>query len=113
MLLNGAVIAPNLKEIHIKLILIIHLVSVITITGYIFSFLLAKWLKYDRPILVSFTFIGGMRNITVIAITYFPPEVIVPVVTGMIFQQAIASLYASFLDRHYHQKAADKSNVST
>lgn len=115
-LLNGAVIAPYLKEIHIKLILIILVVSVITITGYIFSFLLAKWLKYDRPILVSFTFIGGMRNISagsVIAITYFPPEVIVPVVTGMIFQQAIASLYASFLDRHYHQKAADKSSIST
>ena len=72
-------------------------------------------LKYDRPILVSFTFIGGMRNISagsVIAITYSPPEGIVPVVTGMIFQQAISSLYASFLDRHYHQKAADKSSIS-
>ncbi|MCQ6277561.1 hypothetical protein JMM81_22150 [Bacillus sp. V3B] len=87
----------------------------ITITGYIFSFWLGKLLKYDHETLVTFTFIGGMRNISagsVIAISYFPPAVIVPVVTGMIFQQTIASYYALFLDRHNPQNIKEKSSIS-
>lgn len=114
-LLNGAVIGPYLKEIHFKLIFIILVVTAITFTGYIFSFLLAKLLKYDRETLTAFTFIGGMRNISagsVIAISYFPSAVIVPVVTGMIFQQAIASIFASFLDRQSFQKVTEKSRIS-
>ena len=112
--LNGAVIAPYLKEINIKLFLIILVVTGITITAFIFAFLLAKLLKYDRETLVAFTFTGGIRNIsagTVIAIAYFPPAVILPVVTGMLFQLALASIYASVLDRFYIQKMKKLGSV--
>ena len=86
----------------------------ITFTAFIFAFLLAKLLRYDRETLVAFTFTGGIRNIsagTVIAIAYFPPAVILPVVTGMLFQLALASVYASFLERYYIRKAKRSGSV--
>jgi predicted Na+-dependent transporter len=114
-MLNGAVVAPYLIEIHIKLLFIILVVFFIAVTGYGAAFLLAKWLKFDRDTTIAITFIGGMRNIsagTVIAVSFFPPAAIVPVVVGMLFQQSLASLYGGFLDRHYHKKAQTHSDKS-
>jgi bile acid:Na+ symporter, BASS family len=45
---------------------------------------------------------SGMRNISagaVIAITYFPAPVAIPVIVGMLFQQVLASLVGSVLDK--------------
>lgn len=45
---------------------------------------------------------GGMRNISagaVLAVTYFPAPVAVPVVLGMVFQQMMASLVGLVLGR--------------
>ena len=56
--------------------------------------------------LVTFTFSGGMRNISagaVIAISYFPSAVVFPVVVGMLFQQIIASIFATILDKHHEE----------
>ncbi|MCQ6276289.1 bile acid:sodium symporter family protein [Bacillus sp. V3B] len=106
-MLNGAVVAPYLIELNIKLLFIIFVVFFISFTGYMFAFLLAKWLKFDQDTTIAITFTGGMRNIsagTVIAISFFPPAVIIPVVVGMLFQQSLASLYGAFLDRHYNKK---------
>lgn len=66
--------------------------------------------EYDHETITAFTFLGGMRNIsagTVIALSYFPSAVVLPVVVGMLFQQILASLFATFLDKvfsHYHRK---------
>ena len=52
-------------------------------------------------------FSGGMRNISagaVLAISYFPPAVAVPVVLGMLFQQTLASLYGFAIDRYYFKQ---------
>jgi predicted Na+-dependent transporter len=106
-MLNGAVIAPYLKNINLKLISIIVVVFFIALTGYLFSFLLGKLIRSDRDIIVSLTFSGGMRNISagaVIAVTYFSPAVAVPVVVGMLFQQILASLTGNFLARYYDNK---------
>lgn len=112
-MLNGAVVAPYLIQIHIKLLFIILVVFFISFTGYVFSFLLAKWLKFDRDTTTAITFTGGMRNIsagTVVAISFFPPAAIVPVVVGMLFQQSLASLYGAFLDRYYSKKVQIKDS---
>jgi predicted Na+-dependent transporter len=106
-MLNGAVIAPYLKNINLKLISIILVVFFIALTGYLFSFLIGKLIRSDRDTVVSLTFSGGMRNISagaVIAVTYFSPAVAVPVVVGMLFQQILASLTGSFLARYYDKK---------
>ena len=53
-----------------------------------------------------------MRNISagaVIAVTYFPSAVAVPVILGMLFQQMLASFYGSFLSRYYLKHAEEYS----
>jgi predicted Na+-dependent transporter len=106
-MLNGAVIAPYLKNINFKLISIIFVVFFIAATGYLFSFFIGKLIRSDRDTIVSLTFSGGMRNISagaVIAVTYFPPAVAVPVVVGMLFQQILASFTGHFLARYYNKR---------
>jgi predicted Na+-dependent transporter len=106
-MLNGAVIAPYLKGINFKLISITLVVFFIAVTGYVFSFLIGKLIRGDRDTVVSLTFSGGMRNISagaVIAVTYFPPAVAVPVVVGMLFQQILASFTGYFMARYYNKK---------
>lgn len=52
-------------------------------------------------------FSGGMRNISagaVLAVSYFPPAVAVPVVLGMLFQQTLASIYGFAINRYYINK---------
>jgi predicted Na+-dependent transporter len=106
-MLNGAVIAPYLKNINLKLISIILVVFFIAASGYVLSFFIGKLIRSDRDTVVSLTFSGGMRNISagaVIAVTYFPPAVAVPVVVGMLFQQVLASFTGYFFARYFNKK---------
>ena len=111
--LNGAVIAPYFENFQVKYIYIIAVVFLVSFTGYLFAFFLGKLLKYEQDMLVTFTFSGGMRNISagaVIAISYFPSAVVFPVVVGMLFQQIIASIFATILDKH-HEKVLENSKA--
>lgn len=106
-MLNGAIVAPYLKDVNVKLISITVMVFFIAATGYLFSFLIGKLIRSDRDTVVSLTFSGGMRNISagaVIAVTYFSPAVAVPVVVGMLFQQVLASFAGYLLARYYNKK---------
>ncbi|MBP2239650.1 putative Na+-dependent transporter [Cytobacillus eiseniae] len=105
-MLNGAVVAPYLQEVNMKLVIITITVFFIAFTGYLFSFLIGKWFKCDREMIIALTFTGGMRNISagaVIAVSYFPPQVAVPVVIGMLFQQVLASIYGMLMERHFNR----------
>ena len=58
---------------------------------------------------------GGMRNISagaVIAVAYFPAAIVLPVIVGMLFQQALASIYAAFIEKKIHGSAKNTKNVS-
>jgi predicted Na+-dependent transporter len=106
-MLNAAVIAPYLKIINLKLISIILVVFLIAATGYVFSFFIGRLIRSDRDTVISLTFSGGMRNISagaVIAVTYFPPAVAVPVVVGMLFQQVLASFTGYVMARYFNKK---------
>ncbi|HYK74877.1 MAG TPA: bile acid:sodium symporter family protein [Pseudoneobacillus sp.] len=106
-MLNGAVVAPYLRDISLKLVLIALAVFFIAITGYFFSFIIGKLILKDRETVVALTFTGGMRNISagaVLATSYFSPAVAVPVVVGMLFQQVLASLSGFLVDRYYHRQ---------
>lgn len=96
-MINSSVIAPYLKGINWKFVEIAIVCIVIVAFGYVFGYVLSKWLKWDRDLTVTMTFNCGMRNISsgaVLAIKYFPPPVAIPVIIGMIFQQMMASLFA-------------------
>jgi predicted Na+-dependent transporter len=106
-MLNGAIVAPYLKDINLKLISVTVVVFFIAVTGYLFSFLIGKLIRSDRDTVVSLTFSGGMRNISagaVIAVTFFSPAVAVPVVVGMLFQQVLASFAGYFLAWYFDKK---------
>lgn len=102
-MVNGAIVAPFIKNWDWKLIGIMLTVFFISISGYFFAFLLGRGQKMDVQSIVSFTFLGGMRNISsgaVIAIAYFPKAALIPIVTSMLFQQTLAAIFGSFLDKY-------------
>jgi BASS family bile acid:Na+ symporter len=106
-MLNGAVVAPYLSRISLKLIETVLVVFFIAVTGYFLSFFTARILRKDRGTVVALTFTGGMRNISagaVLAVSYFPPAVAVPVVVGMLFQQVLASLSGAAIGRYYNRQ---------
>lgn len=102
--INSAEVAPYLQNVDLKLIMTGAVVFFIAFCGYLFSWGIGRLLKFDKDVIVALIFTGGMRNISagaVIAITFFPAEVAVPVVVGMLFQQILASIYGFFIDRVY------------
>ncbi|WP_026573086.1 bile acid:sodium symporter family protein [Bacillus sp. UNC438CL73TsuS30] len=114
-MLNGSVVAPYLRHLHLKLVLITLVVFFIALTGYLFSFFLGRLIKSDRDTVITLTFTGGMRNISagaVIAVSYFPAAVAVPVVVGMLFQQILASLNGHFLNKYYDRKIGHQESKS-
>lgn len=114
-MLNGAVVAPYLKNINLKLISITLVVFFIAMTGYLFSFVAGRFIHSDRDTVISLTFTAGMRNISagaVIAVSYFPAAVAVPVVVGMLFQQVLASLNGHVLERYFNSKLNKKESVA-
>ncbi|MCA1010055.1 bile acid:sodium symporter family protein [Halobacillus halophilus] len=109
--INSSAVAPYFKNINGKLILIGVVVCMLAIFAYFIGFLTGKLLKIGRPSIISLTFNSGMRNISggaVIAITYFPPPVAVPVIVGMLFQQVLASFTGKIFASH----GAEEQSVS-
>jgi BASS family bile acid:Na+ symporter len=103
-MLNGAVIAPHLMDVNLKLIEIGSVVFLVAFTGYLFSFWMGRWTKRDRDTIVALTFLGGMRNISagaVLAVTYFQPSVATPVIIGMLFQQVLASSFGYMVEKYF------------
>ena len=102
-MLNSSVIAPYLKNITWETVGIIVVVLFLALSGYIMCLLLGHFLFKDVEIVTTLVFTGGMRNIAVgvvIASTYFPPKVVMPVVFGMLFQQILASQFSRVLDKY-------------
>ncbi|WP_338469427.1 bile acid:sodium symporter family protein [Niallia sp. XMNu-256] len=113
--LNGAVISPYFKDFKLSYLSIIVVVIFVSFSGYFLAYWIGKLLKYDYEMLVSFTFSGGMRNIStgaVIAISYFPSAVVFPVVVGMLFQQILASIFARVLDKRKEKMLQQSETVS-
>ncbi|WCK53244.1 bile acid:sodium symporter family protein [Aneurinibacillus sp. Ricciae_BoGa-3] len=100
--LNGAAVAPYLRHFNLHLAEITLVVLLLAVLGYPFGLLIGKVFKWDKETLISLTFNGGMRNISagaVLAVTYFPSPVAIPVILGMLFQQLLASFYGSILKK--------------
>ncbi|TQR15565.1 bile acid:sodium symporter family protein [Psychrobacillus soli] len=110
-MINSSAVAPYLKDISWELVGVIFVVLFLSISGYIFAILLGRLIWKDTSVLTTFVFIGGMRNIAVgviVATTYFPPKVAMPVVFGMLFQQVLASIFSKVIQKN-NFKNADQS----
>nr|WP_318035962.1 bile acid:sodium symporter [Halobacillus shinanisalinarum] len=100
--INSSAVAPFLKNIDGKLLLIALTVFVLAVLAYTIGYLSGKLIKSNQRTVVSLTFNSGMRNISggaVIAITYFPAAAAVPVIVGMLFQQVLASFTGSLISK--------------
>ena len=110
--LNSSKVAPYLSKIDWKLIKVALIVFFIAFSGYLLSWMIAKLLKWEKEEIITVTYTGGMRNIAagaVLAVTYFPAAVAVPVILGTLFQQILASVYGSWLNRYYHKPERQKA----
>ncbi|PIC64573.1 hypothetical protein CSV79_06350 [Sporosarcina sp. P13] len=101
--INASAAAPYVKTISWELFGVIALVLFIAITGYAAALVIGHLLWKDPDIATTFMYVAGMRNIAtgvVVATTFFPPKVVVPVVFGMLFQQVLASVYSKVAERY-------------
>lgn len=101
-LINGSAIGPYVKDMDIELLKIIAVVFIIVVIGYIVAVGSSHFMQHSYARYVSMTFLGGMRNIStgvIVATTYFPPKVAMPVAFGMLFQQLFASIVSTQLEK--------------
>lgn len=109
-MLNSSVIAPYLKNITWEIFWIIVVVLLVAFSGYAMCLLFGHFFFKDVATITTFVFTGGMRNIAVgvvVASTYFPAKVVMPVVFGMLFQQILASQFSRILEKYeikFHPK---------
>ncbi|PIC82630.1 bile acid:sodium symporter family protein [Sporosarcina sp. P1] len=105
--INSSAVAPYVQKVSFELAGVIALVLFIALTGYASALWIGHVLWKDPVIATTFMFVGGMRNIAtgvVIATTFFPAKVVMPIVFGMLFQQVLASVYnkvANWYGRRY------------
>ncbi|MEK4081339.1 bile acid:sodium symporter family protein [Solibacillus sp. FSL W7-1472] len=102
-MINSSVIAPYVKTIDLELAKVIAVVLFLAVSGYVFSLVLGRLLWKSEADQATFVFNGGMRNIAVgvvIATTYFPSKVAMPVVFGMLFQQVLASIFYKIIQKN-------------
>lgn len=102
-MINSSAIAPYVKTIDLELAKVIAVVLFLAVSGYVFSLLLGRLFWKSEADQATFVFNGGMRNIAVgvvIATTYFPSKVAMPVVFGMLFQQVLASIIYKIIQKN-------------
>ncbi|MEK5162298.1 bile acid:sodium symporter family protein [Paenibacillus sp. FSL R5-0527] len=100
--INGAVVAPYLMNFSLRLLGLAAIIVLLATIGYLLGFGFSGAMRLNEADKVALVFNGGMRNISagaVLAVTYFPAPVAVPVVLGMVFQQMMASLVGYVLGR--------------
>jgi bile acid:Na+ symporter, BASS family len=111
-MINGSAVAPYLREVNLKLLMIAITVFFLAFLGYFLAWMIGKWLKRDRETIIVMMYTGGMRNISagaVLAVQYFPAAIAVVVIIGMLFQQVLASIFG-FLFKSFEDRADKKDN---
>lgn len=114
-LLNSSTIAPYLKHITWHIFGIILLVFFIAVSGYIISLIIGHYLWKRIDLIISSVFLGGMRNIAVgvvLASTYFPGKVVMPVVFGILFQQVLASQFSRIIEKYRNKYFPSESEAN-
>jgi predicted Na+-dependent transporter len=106
--INSSVIAPFFTEWDWNVVYIAAVCIVIVSIGYGLGWIASRMLKLDRDMAVSMVFNCGMRNISagaVLAISFFPPQVALPTIIGMLTQQLMASFFGYLFFRQKETKA--------
>lgn len=92
---NSVKLEPFIHHIDWKVARLLAVMLILIIAGYLIALLVAAILKLERKSRISFMYNCGMRNISlgaVIAGQYFPGDVLLPVMLGILFQQSLAAV---------------------
>lgn len=93
---NSSQVAPYIRHMTAERFLAAGSILLLAASGYAIGWLLAVLFRQNHSLTVSMIYGSGMRNISagaVIASSYFPPEVVFPVMIGTLFQQILAALF--------------------
>lgn len=86
------------------------LAIVFTFTGFFVGSIISKLFKLNRDDTVSVTFAIGLRNISaslVLAIQFFPPSAVVPIIFGIVVQQTACAIAAKIIFKPELNKEED------
>jgi predicted Na+-dependent transporter len=101
-MINASIVAPFIQW-GLPLLKMLMVILFLVASGYLLGFLGTFALKDNsREMKATMTFNVGMRNISfgaVLAISYFPSAVAVPIILATLYQQPIAALIGSLLNR--------------
>nr|WP_281419778.1 bile acid:sodium symporter family protein [Evansella tamaricis] len=104
-LVNGAVVAPYFRSFDGTVILIAVLVFIIACIGFIMGFFTARIFKWEKGVVLSIMYNTGMRNNgagAALAVAFFPPSAAFPIVTAILFQQFLASIFGRLANYYFH-----------
>lgn len=113
---NATGCAPFLRNLNRTLVLIMVVVFLLCLLGFLAGYWVARLLKQDYPTVETVCLNTGLRNISagaVLAMEFFPADVLFPVAFTPIFLQITASLIVKILmntrsARNYQSQMAEK-----
>lgn len=103
--MNASIVAPEINW-NASLVKMLLVLFVLSMSGYYLGFAGSYALKdRRRDTVVAMVYNVGMRNISfgsVLAVTYFPAAVAVPVTLAMLYQQPLAAVVSYLFNRFGH-----------
>ena len=114
-LANATGCAPFLRDITPTLVKLICAVFALCLLGFFLGYQAARLLKADFPTAVTMSLNSGIRNIaagSVLAIAYFPGDVLFPVAFSPLFLQATTAVIVKILHATKGGKEFDRQAES-
>ena len=114
-LANATGCAPFLRDITPTLVKLICAVFALCLLGFFLGYQAARLLKADFPTAVTMSLNSGIRNIaagSVLAIQYFPGDVLFPVAFSPLFLQATTAIIVKILHATKGGKEFDRQAES-
>ena len=108
---NATGCGPFLRNLTPQLVLVIASVLGLILFGFFLGYCMGRIFRQDFPSIQTMTLNSGLRNINsgaVLAMAYFPPDVLFPVALTPLFLQPLASLMVKCLDRLRPRDAAEQ-----
>ena len=115
-LANATGCAPFLRDITPTLVKLICAVFALCLLGFFLGYQAARLMKADFPTAVTMSLNSGIRNIaagSVLAIQYFPGDVLFPVAFSPLFLQATTAVIVKILHATTAGKAFDRQAEQT
>ncbi|MFN7249340.1 MAG: bile acid:sodium symporter family protein [Anaerobacillus sp.] len=106
-LINSSVVSPYFTKIDAQLVKLLIVLISLALTGYAIGIVAGRLFNWNNEIVISLAYNSGIRNNGVgaaLAITYFAPQVTLPIILTILFQQVLAAVVGKHLKRFLKQE---------